>query len=265
MAAPTFVQASAGNISQTTGTSAFLTAGTAVTGNALLLQVVQDGTSAGEPVSIPGSSRIENLAGTDDAITKIGVFDIGSAVAALQHIYIGRVYTGAGVVSATITANNVGGDDCYARLYEFTNMNTGTALTDVIENSSAGNATNGAGTSVTVADTAVTTLGADRLALNCVGINDDLTGFAAFTGMTGGTWALSTAIFESATGTDATVALVEAAMASAGTINGGTDTITSDAWGVVGFALIGTTPAGPTPLARPLNTELQAVSRSSVY
>lgn len=265
MAAPTFAQASAGAVATTTLAGPSLT-GTTV-GNVILFQIVQDGTTAGEPGSLQANGTAEDLAGTDNVFTKIGAFDIGSPAAAKQHLYLCRSLSSTNINFLADPAN-VGGDDLYSRAYEFNNVITaalgGVSLATVIENATAGTATNGAGTSVTVADTGVTTLGADRLALNCVGINDDATGFAAFTGQSGGTWALTTAIFESATGTDATVALVQAAMASAGTINGGTDTITSDGWGVVGFALIGTTVAAGAVPHDPIRA-LEAVNRGSVW
>ena len=142
-----------------------------------------------------------------------------------------------------ITGGNIGGNDIYVRVYEFTNVSTGTTLATVIENSTAGNATNGVDTSATASDTAVTTLGPDRLALNFVAVNDD-NAISAFTGETGGDWTLAVAPYAESTGTDGAIGLQAATMATADTINGGTGSIVdSDAWGVVGFALIGTTPS----------------------
>ena len=241
MAAPTWVSSGAGVVTAT-GTSTVGNGGGLSAEDLLILQVLQDGTAA-SAVTIAPTASVKNLAGTTSAMTLVtgSPFNVGSPTAALQHLWIGRVASGIGcTVDVTTT-----GDDLYSRLHVFTSVNAGSALSDVIENSSAGSATNGVGTSVTVSDTGVTTLGPDRLACNFVGINDDATGLAAFAGETGGDWVLPVAIFESATGTDGTIALMTAAMPSAGTIDGGSDAITIDGWGVVGFALIGTTPAAP--------------------
>jgi hypothetical protein len=208
---------------------------TGAIGDLAIVHVLQDGTNASPPTIASVAAGIEDLAGTNQALTSIGAFDVGSAVAAKQHLWIGRWYSASAV---NINVGIGGGDDIYARGYRFRGVNLlGTTLSDVIENASAGATSNGANTGTTVSDTAVQTLGADRLALNFVGINDDATGIAAFAGASGGTWAMP-ASFESSTGTDGTIALMTAGMASAGTIDGGSDTITSDAWGVVGFALI---------------------------
>ena len=224
-------------------------------GNVFIMQVLQDGTATAAPTLVGAATlaNIEALDGTDDSMTQIsgpgagGAWDVGSAVAARQYLWIGRAI--AGSTPTTVGVNVTAGDDIYWVAYEFTDVNAGSTLSSVIENSSAGNAVNGAGTSTSVADTGVTTLGPDRLALNFVAINDDATGLPSFTGETGGDWAhLSSGPFESSTGTDGTVACQAATIASAGTINGGSGTITSDAWGVVGFALIGTTSAAPTSL-----------------
>jgi hypothetical protein len=237
MAAPTLVQSSTGTV--ITATSGDLTAMAGVTlGNFIALHILTDGTGGNQTLTDTNSS-IENLAGTDNTMTQVDSLyneQVGNPAAAAQTIFLGRAILT--TISATI--NNAAGDDMYARMYEFANVNTGATEASVIENGTAGIGVNGFGTSATVSDTAVTTLGVDRLALNCVAINDDLTGIAAFTGMTGGTWAMP-ASFESSTGTDGTISLMTAAMPAAGTIDGGSDAITSDGWGVIGFALIGTT------------------------
>ena len=261
MAAPTYVQSSAGAvITATSGNTGNLTGVTV--GNFIVLQFLSDGTASAPGVT-DTNSTINNVAGTSNSMTQISPGGgspsaVGSPTAAEQAIFLGR---------AAATTVNVDvftlGADMYVQLHEFTNVSTGTTIATVIENGVAsGSSATGAGTGTTVSDTGVTTLGADRLALNLIAINDDLTGIASFTGETGGNWA-QVATFESSTGTDGTVALQTAAMASAGTIDGGSATITSDAWGVVGFALIGTTPSTQPP-HEPLRA-LQAVNRSSVF
>ncbi len=236
----------------------------------MILQILQDGTTAnifGVPPAVGdvdgrlSATNLEALDATSGAFTYVGIFNVGSAVAGFQHLWIGRSTS----TTATVAAGgNSGADDIYIRSYQFTDVNTGATLADVIENGSAGTTVNGAATSTTCSDTGVTTLGVDRLACNFGAITDDASGIAVFAGMTGGTWA-HFQLYETATGTDGSLFFEDAAMAAAGTIDGGTDTITSLPWGVVGFALIGTTPPTPTSPNPPLQVELQAVSRASVW
>jgi hypothetical protein len=246
MAAPTHNGTAAGVIVQT-GSGSLGCSG-ATNGGLCFVAVMQDGTAAGAVTCTVGgtdATKLDGSAGTD----LVGVYDIGSAVAALLHIYVCRTIT----VSNTDFNVSTTGNDLYANAWNFKDCAVGTTLADVIENSTAGTVASEAGTSVTVPDVGVTTLGADRLAVNFCGINDDGTGLAAPTGMTGGTWALMSTVFESSTGTDGTIAAWGAAMATAGTIDGGTDTITSDAWGVAGFAIIGTTAAAVVPRHSAIN------------
>jgi len=243
MAAPTFVTASAGT-TDSTGAWTHTGAAPSAAGNFYIVHILDDGTAGG--ITITSVTNAENLAGTDNVLSLLvdgvfgntGLYAIGSPDAAYQRLYMGRALNTSAMV---ITGANASGDDVYVRVYEFTNVATGTTIATVLENGSAGAVQNVAGTSATCADASVETIGTDRLALNFVGINDDASGLAAFTGETGGDWTLATAIYESSTGTDGTIGLMQAAMASAGTIDGGTDTITSLSWGTLGFALIGTT------------------------
>lgn len=231
-----FVKATAGE-TDATGPWSYTITAPAAAGNLIIVQVFQDATSANNAISITSATNVENLAGTDNVFTALAATgsDVGSAAAGYQYIFIGRALNLSAIV---ITGGNSGADDIYIRAYEFSGVVKGTTLATVIENSTAGSFANGAGTSTTCADTGVTTLGADRLALNFVALADDAMGLAAFAGQSGGTWALPVAIYETATGTDATLGLNTAPIAVAGTINGGTDAITSIAWGVIGFALI---------------------------
>ena len=228
-----FVTASAGAVDTTGAWTATGSAPTAV-GNIIILHAVQDGTTDGS-LTFTSATNIENLAGTDNAWTAIGEFSVGASDEARQYLWIGRAINGS---APTFTGGNSSGEDVYYRMYEFSGCSLGTTLATVIENVTAGATVNGTGTSTTVADTGVTTLGPNRLALNFSAFNDDLTGFGgSFTGETGGDWT-SAGSYGTSTGTDASMNLNTAAIASAGTINGGTYTITSMAWGVVGFALI---------------------------
>lgn len=238
MAAPVFVGAGTGVVI-TTG-NADVTKTGATVGNVIVYHQFIDGTSSTGVPTVSDSS-VENLAGTNNALTDVsGLLDVGSPAAAKHRVYMGRAK------STTVTINqSTSGNDMYCRVYEFAGVHTGTSLSDVIENGSAGLAQTVNGTSTTITDCDVITLGADRLALNFVGVNDDNT-LDAFSGQSGGTWAEAVAEYAESTGTDAALGLQSATMASAGTIDGGSDTMAaSDAWGVIGFALIPAA-SGPT-------------------
>lgn len=249
MAAPSFVAASNGSGGNTdTSENTFDPNGyvPSAVGNILVFHVLQDGTGADATITTITGNVVEDLAGNNNQLTQIhpsGGFAVGSA--AKQLLWIGRALSDSEPIDLEVGITSSSGDDLYKRIYEFSGVNPGTALSDVIENSSAGNAVNGSGTSNTIADTAVVTLGPDRLACNFVAVNDD-NALDAFTGQTGGTWAEAVAEFAASAGTDGAVGIQTATIASADTINGGTDTMAaSDAWGVVGFALI-PVESGPT-------------------
>ncbi len=205
-------------------------------GRIIILQIVQDGTTDGA-VTFTSATNIENLAGTDNAWTAIGEFSVGASDEARQYLWIGRSLS---TSAPTFTGGNSTSEDVYFRMYEFSGVSVGTTLATVIENVTAGTATGAFATSTTVADVGVTTLGPNRLALNFIATNDDpqAAELTAMTGETGGDWTYPVAAYGDSGGTDGTIALVTAPIAAAGTINGGTDTITSCPWGVVGFALI---------------------------
>lgn len=199
MAVPSYRQASTGT---TDATGAWTHTGPVpfAAGNFYLVHVLQDGVAA--DVAIDSVTNAEALDGTDNTLTKIGEFDVGSAVAASQHLWVGRALNTSAMV---ITGSNAGGDDVYVRVYEFFNVSTGTTLAEVIENSSAGGTTNSAGTSATAEDASVTTLGYDRLVVNLVGVNDD-NAISEFTGETGGDWFLQESYADSG-GTDGAIGL----------------------------------------------------------
>lgn len=209
----------------------------ATVGNVIVLHCLTD--AAGEGFSNTIVSGAEALdTGTTNLTVVATTQAVGNPTAATQGIRIGRATTTTPTIAVAGTATG----DCYYRLYEFSGVASGTTLSDVLENSSAGATSNGTpGTSATISDTAVVTLGSDRLALNFIGVNDDNQAdfdTEAFTGMTGGTW-VSGGSYGTATGTDGAIGLQYATMASAGTIDGGTLTmVASDSWGVIGFALI---------------------------
>jgi hypothetical protein len=242
VAAPTYVTAGTG-ATDAGGTWSYTCAAPGASGRLIIVHVLQDGTTA-DAVAVTAGTNITSIEGTSNTWTKMnlgslpgGDSPVGSPTLARHEVYFGR---STGTSAPTISGTNSTSEDLYIRSYEFQNANTGATLAAVIEGDSDDFATSG-----TIADCGVTTTGADRLAVNLIGISDD-NAFAAFTGQTGGTWAEPVAEYAESSGTDATIAIVTAAMASAGTINGGTATNSdaTDGWGVIGFAIIGTTAAG---------------------
>jgi hypothetical protein len=184
-------------------------------------------------------TNIEALDGTDSTITQGwsgSEPQIGSNASKLLF-FLGRC-----IANGTCTFNaTTAGQDVYVQVHEFANVNpAGTTVATVIENSTHGGYVNTTGNSTTVADADVTTLGANRLAVNIVGINDD-NNVIAFTGESGGDWLLR-ANFIAAAGTDAAIGLQTASMPSTGTISGGTYTQVTDPWGTIGFAFKPSTP-----------------------
>lgn len=136
------------------------------------------------------------------------------------------------------------------RVYRFTGAPSGTIGNIVLGFGFATAAT------AAVTDTSVTTTGTNSLACQLVAVADD-NAMGAFTGMSGGTWAEATAEFTSSTGTpDTCMQLQTATVASAGTIDGGSFTMSfADPWGVVGFYILSvittTVVAGTATLAAP--------------
>lgn len=221
------------------GAWSYTCAAPAAAGRVIIFQVVQDGSSTGV-VAVTGSTNINNLAGSAGWTTVASEQAVGSPTSALQSIFIGRSTS---TTAPTISGTNSTSQDLYMRSYEFdANVSSGTTLATVIENGSAGATANGAGTSGTASDTAVTTLGPDRLALNFLACDDDVTtGNLPFDGETGGNWVWLDTYAESS-GTDGSLTLMYCTMATAGTIDGGSVSLSLSAgWGCIGFALIGTT------------------------
>lgn len=205
MAVPSFVTASTGS-TDAMGAWSHTANAPAAAGNILIVHLLQDGTNASAP-SITSVTNAEALNGTDNTLTYINSsatsYPVGSPAVAYQHLWIGRALNTSAMV---ITGANAGNDDVYVRVYEFSDVNTGTTLASVIENSTAGSTTNTAATNGTITDAGVTALGPDRRALNFIGINDD-NALAAFTGMSGGTWTEAIGEYAEANGTDATIGL----------------------------------------------------------
>lgn len=148
--------------------------------------------------------------------------------------------------SASMSGTSLSG--FYGRIYR---------LSSVVSSSFTEAAGAATGTSTTVADQSVTTTGATRLAVNLVALCDDLA-IGSFSGETGGTWTEAISEFTASTGAGACLQLQTAAIASAGTINGGTTTVGTatspgtNEFSVVGFAL---KPAAGVILGLPVETD----------
>lgn len=202
MAAPSFVQASTG-ATDATGAFSFTGSATGTIGDIVIVHVGIDGSGAISWGTISGTN-IQSLAAVNNTWTEIGTFHSGAAVQ--QRLFIGRRTSSSSAPTFSASANT-SGNDVYGRMYEFTNVSTGTTLATVIENSTAGGTTtSGVTSSDTASNAAVTTLGPDRLALNFVAVNDD-NSISAFTGESGGNWVLPASPYADAGGTDGAIAL----------------------------------------------------------
>lgn len=207
-------------------------------GNLLLVHMLARG-STEDWGGGPGTN-IKKLDGTADYLDAIVTGSgVGSGSASSEALFIGRV-----VANGTCTysfAVGASGEDLYARMYEFSGATTGSTIASVVENdASTYDALNG--TSTTIDSVTVITNSTDRLACHVVAIAANQA-VASFTGETGGDWTEAVAEYATSTGAAATLQLQTAEMASAGTIDNGTITITSADWGGIGLAIIPAAPA----------------------
>lgn len=198
-------------------------------GNFIIVHSLQDGTSGNQ--SFINVSNIENLVGDDSAVTGVATGAVGSPTTALYDIWFGRVIAD-GTVSGDFSSS---GDDMFGWIHEFGNVSLGTTLSDVIEETTAGSFNFASGTSTTIGDESVTTLGPDRLGVQLITVAAQQS-LTDFTGETGD-WTEPVAEFASAVGTAGTVGLQIAEIPGAATVDGGTITITSNPWAVLAFAL----------------------------
>ena len=236
MALPALKTASAG--ATDAGGAWSYTLSTGASGDFVIVQVQQCGTSANNAVTVTSVTNMNALAGTANVMTALAAtgYAVGSATAGYQYLFFGRLSS---TTAAVITGGNSGADDIYVRAYSFTGVNAGTTLAAVLENVTAGAVVNGAATDQTVTDSSVTTLEEERLALNFICNPNDNT-IGPMTGMSGGTWAEAVAEYSSATGTDGMLSLQSAAMTAKGVIDGGSVSLggaTPWSWGNIGFAL----------------------------
>lgn len=217
MAAP--VVANIGTGANASGASVAVPFPTLSAGDLLLLQVIiHDGNAVAHTV--------------DNSFTALSTRDFGNGNGQAGVWYKKASGSESGNITVTCTGNT---QVMAGRCYGVTGWNDTGTLSDAYESldESATTLTS----SNTIADVGITTSDVDRLALNFVFVWDN-NALDAFTGMTGGTWAEATADYQIDSGQDAALGLQSATMASAGTINGGTDVMAaSDDWYVIGFAI----------------------------
>ena len=230
MAIPSFVQASAGTVIQT-GTATVSLSGCTI-GNLIILQYYVDGVNIDTIHStIVGVRNLNDTATTFEPLA--ASHQVGIAQSGVMNVWVGRASAATCSIDIQVGA---GGGDVFARLYEFSGVAAGTTVATVFENSTATYGEN-ASTGTTISDVDVVTMGSDRLALQFI-FTDANTALAAFAGETGGDWAEPLAEFASATGTAGTIGLQTASKAAAGTVGGGTITVSSCGWGIISTALI---------------------------
>ena len=238
MAIPAFVQAGTG-VAITAGTSSVSLSGAA--GNLLLVHFLIGGTT--EDYSIGTVTNISKLDGTASDMDFVGTNRVvGNPGAARHTLLVGRATAG-GTCSVDLTVG-ASGEDIFARMYEFSGEAAGTTVATVLENDTLTVQSDQSTDTGPNDFPGVITNGADRLALDFIAVNLNVA-MASYTGETGGDWTEAVAEFSSAVGTTGTLQLQTASMPTAGTIIGGSQTITSAAWGVMGTALIPASTAGP--------------------
>jgi hypothetical protein len=138
----------------------------------------------------------------------------------------------AGSETGTLSVTLAGANLKVARMYDFRNVAASSFTESPVFSSSPG--------STTVSAQSATTLAAGRLAVSFV-FDTSSNALAAFSGATGGTWSEAVSEYTTTTGSGGGIQLQTATMANAGTLSGGSFTMSSGAsWGVRAFALIPT-------------------------
>jgi hypothetical protein len=209
---------------------------------------------SGGPLLVPYPSGIsaghllilQAVCRTSDAFTTptdwallFGPDDSTGLLQARQYIFV-KSATGSesGTLSVAGTVN-----DSEARMYRFIDWANTTPIEDNFEDTDA--YTEGSDNSIEMPS--VTTTGAEELAVAFVQIADD-NAVASATGESGGDWTEALAEYTQTTGEDVCMQLQTATMAAAGTISGGTTSMSvSDPWQVRAFAIKSTVGAPRVP------------------
>jgi len=195
MASPMYVDAGTGATDAGSDWS-YTCQAAAAAGNLFIVQVLQDGVTS-NALAVTGSTNINNLAGSA-GWTQLAEMTFGLS----SYLFVGRSTS---TSAPTISGTNTTSEDLYIRSYQFKNVNTGTTLSDICENVTAGSWDFEYGSGAMVSDNDVTTLGADRLPLQFVFVGDDNT-IAAFGSYSGGYWWQQNTWAESS-GTDGAISL----------------------------------------------------------
>jgi hypothetical protein len=152
------------------------------------------------------------------------------------HYTFGRIATGSESGQVAVITNGDTATLKVCRVYRF----RGTATSNYTES-----ATHASGGTDTVTAPAVTTSEDGGMAVALVYIGDDDSAIGEFSGESGGEWDEVVEEYATSSGADALLQIQIAAMASAGTITGGSATLAaSEPWTVRGFGL---KPLGEAP------------------
>lgn len=175
-------------------------------GDGCLLVIVNRSTTAGQTYSITGVTGW-NLEAT-----------IEGGAASHPHVYIYSLISDGTEDGATVTCTCSGGTTGHkAIVYRFTGVASSSWFTYLSNVRSVSNST--------IPDTSTTTVAADQLAVNIIADNGTHASCGDFTGETGGDW-VERSWYQN--GTAPSIGLQTADMASAGTVDGGTVTLSGN-------------------------------------
>lgn len=229
MPLPTLIQAGTG-VTVETGSGAVTLSGATV-GNLGMLHVLNDGVSS--DWTRTAISGIKDLAEAADSVTDTnagasGGRQVGAPEEARQFVYSGRITAS----SVTLTMGvGAAGHDLIARWYEFEDASAGSLLSEVFCDHRSGGAT-----SSSLADPPVPTWQPDCLGLAFVAVNQNEP-LGDFVGESGGTWTFVHE-YASPVGSLCRIGLHTSPLATAGTLDGGVNTLAlAQAWGVYGTAI----------------------------
>lgn len=209
-----------------------------IAGNLIVVDQLLDGASGF--IDVGSITNIEDLTGTEATLSAIATAVVGSPPAGKRQTWFGRAIAD-GTCSVDVS-HDEGTSDIITRIYEVGEV-TDTAT--VIQNAASFPETSTPGgtwkfsadTGTTISDVIVATVVADCLAVQLIAVNADQA-LAAFSGESGGDWTEPVAEFASASGGGNTLGIQVAELAVPGTIDGGTITISSADWSVLGFAFL---------------------------
>lgn len=236
MPLPSFVGAGSGAAVTTGVLSLSKTSCTA--GNIIVLQALKV-VSAGS-ISIDAASNVETLDGTDGDLTGLPtgpIFGVGSGgTSGDQLIMMGRVIAD-GTVSIDLSSTS-GTDGMLGRIYEYEDTPTGTTMAEILDNTTGSSEVRQTvNTTASILDSGITTTGYNSLGFQFVAVVADQA-LADFSGETGGNWAKPVSEFTSSSPAGA-ICIQTAGVPTAGSVDGGTITITSNPWASVGTAMAG--------------------------